>query len=131
MESLKKNFGDEIPVDVDYGHYRIMQFRELLREPNSRQAILQELKKNGTVLERLFWRSIVVLDRVGSVLLPKKIWGRYLQGLLRLLHASHPRFNARKRTVGYRNLLELSRAENGIRDIPLSWRQRLHLKDLS
>ncbi len=131
MESLKKNFSDEIPIDVAYGRYRFMQFRQLLCGPGSRLAILHELEKSGSIGEQLFWHLIVALDRIGSALLPKAFWSRYLQGLLGLLHASYPRFDARKRTVAYRNLLELSRAENSIRIIPASWRERLRLKDQS
>ncbi len=130
METLKKNFPDDMPVDVAYGRYRFMQFRELLRRPGSRRAIFRELGNNGSIGERLFWSPIVVLDGIGSMLLPKAFWGRCLQGLLSLLHASHPRFDARKRTVGYRNLLELSRAEGGFRNLPAPWRRRLNLKDL-
>jgi len=132
MESLKKNFPDEIPVDIAYGRYRFMQLGEMLRGDSPYRAILQKLKPDVYALEWVFWNLMVAVDWLGCALLPTRIWRRLRHILLSSLHRSHPEnFDNRKRTVGYTNLLDLSRAESGIRVIPASWVERLKLEDQS
>lgn len=125
MESLKKNFPHELPADVDYRRYRFMQLRELLRAPGAHKVIGLELARHGGSGERIFWRLVLGLDRIGRALLPEAFWQRCLQALLWRMHVSHPRFDARKTTVPYKDLLELSRAMRADRDIPADWHERL------
>jgi glycosyltransferase involved in cell wall biosynthesis len=129
MESLKTNFPDEVPGGVKYWRYRFMQFRDLFQSPGSRQVFLEMLERSGTTVEKIFWRLILVLDRVCSLRLFQQIWRRCRNSMLFRMHISHRNFDARRHTVKYRNLLELSRAESGATEIPESWRQRLKLKD--
>jgi glycosyltransferase involved in cell wall biosynthesis len=127
METLKKNFPENCPVDVRYGSYRFMQFRELMRRSESKADFLELLERFGSLGERLFWRGVVIVDIVFSALLPKDISAIILRGFLSSLHTSHPKVSARKRSVDYENLLQLSRCEGGFREVPLKWRERLEL----
>ena len=148
METLKRNFPDEIPADVRYDRYRFLQFGEMLRTAPSRGEFLKELKKFGTKGERVFWRCVSAMSAVGSWILPAKIWKLVLRGSLSLWHRSHPRFRARnigrvifadivslarggsptfgaqRRLVDYADILEMSREESRLRKIPEAWISR-------
>ncbi len=127
MESVKKNFPETIPVPVDYSHYRFMQFRELQRDPGAHGEFVNTLNRSGSTGERLFWRAVDTLNAIGSRVLPNQLATKIVQRLLGYIHTSHPRFDPRRRTVPYQNILELERGERAHGGIPPNWRTRFGL----
>ena len=145
METLKRNFPNEISTNVRYDRYRFLQFSELLRTSPSRNEFLDKLRKIGTKKETFFWRHASAISAVGKFILPARAWSLISRGLLSLWHRSHPRFRlarlaniivedaislihgrppsfgAQTREVGYADILEMSREETKLRNIPKVW----------
>ena len=125
METLKKNFSDQESLEIEYRNYRFMQFRDLMQKSNSSKEFLELLRRLGLPGEKLLWQVIIALRFVLDALFPMRVSERVLSRLLNSIHASHPKFDARKRSVAYENLLQLSRKEGGAKEMPREWLDRL------
>lgn len=105
METLARNFAEETGLAVKDSGYRRLQYYELIRRRSYRAA-----------LRSMRWREIPVhggalLVFAGLGILPQR--GRaYARAVLaQLLFSPAPRFDPRKRSVAYRDILEAARGE--------------------
>jgi glycosyltransferase involved in cell wall biosynthesis len=121
MEALSSSTAAKPQPKVIYWRYRYMQFLAQFRQSRSRGAFLLFLREHATAFEEAFWTALSAMDLVASKVLPARLWRSLLHRLLVFIHRPYPIFDARKREVPYKNILEMSHAESGRRAIPLHW----------
>jgi len=107
METLARNFSDEVGSAVKDSGYRRLQYSQLIRKRDFRTALRSmrwwELPVYGSAL----------LAFAGIRILPRR--ARTFTGavMTQLLFSAAPRFDPKIRTVPYRNILEAARGEAG------------------
>ena len=107
METLARNFADEVGSAVKDSGYRRLQYSQLIRRRDYRTALRSmrwwELPLYGSAL----------LVFAGIRILPGRA-GTYLGAVMtQLLFSAAPRFDAKIRTVPYRDILEAAKGEAG------------------
>ena len=107
METLARNFADEVGSAVKYSGYRRLQYYELVKTRNRRAA-----------LRCMRWWELPIY--AGAVLafavirlLPRHARNFVGGWLTYLLSSIAPRFNPHRRLVPYRNILEAVKGEAG------------------
>lgn len=105
METLAQNFRKEVPLRVDYGRYRLLQFYAYFRSQSWRgiPAILRRMHANEIL--RYGW---LVGAYLIAYLLPLS-WRRRAHESIRSSISAFPRFDLRRRTVPQRDILEVIR----------------------
>jgi glycosyltransferase involved in cell wall biosynthesis len=103
METLKRNFGAELPGDVNYRRYRLLQFIHLARSKSANAWL--SLLRHARLWELLVYGAAATALAL-TVLLPptwrRRLW-RHIKGRL----SPYPSFDAHKRRVPYATILEL------------------------
>jgi hypothetical protein len=105
MEALAHNFRERRGLRVSYRRYRLLQYQATMREASWRGA--------GTVLRHArWWELFLYAPAVGAYalayLLPRPFRLR-LQEAIRAALSAYPRFDAKRRAVPYRDILEAAR----------------------
>ena len=103
MQILKMNYSDDIPVDVDYRRYRLLQILSNWRRGGVSRvcSILPRLGIGDLML-------IFVLLAVGAIMkISPGAVRRNMYGWLIDKYGAYPRFDARMKPVDYQNILEV------------------------
>ena len=105
MEMLVQNFRDEVPLRVDYGRYRLLQFHACLRARSWRgiPVMLRHMHAN----EILRYGGLAGLYLAAYLLPPP--WRRRAHESIRSSLSAFPRFDLRRRAVPQRDILEAIR----------------------
>jgi len=107
METLARNFADEVGSAVKHSGYRRLQYSQLIRKRSYRAA-----------LRSMRWWELPVyasalLAFLGIRILPRRARTYIGAVMTQLLFSAAPRFDPKIRTVPYRNILEAARGEAG------------------
>jgi glycosyltransferase involved in cell wall biosynthesis len=105
METLAQNFRDEVPLQVDYAHYRLLQFHACLRARSWRgiPTVLRHMRAS----ELVSYGTLAVLYIAAYLLPPSR--RRRAQESIRASLSAFPRFDPRRRAVPQQDLLEAIR----------------------
>lgn len=105
MEMLVQNFRDEVPLRVDYGRYRLLQFHAYLRARSWRgiPVMLRHMHANE-VLQYGWFAGLYLV----AYLLPLP-WRRRVHESIRSSMSAFPRFDLRRRAVPQRDILDAIR----------------------
>ena len=106
MEILALNFAELPDLRVNYRRYRLLQYQATMREQAWRgvQTVLGHVR-----WWELFFYAPPVVAYALAYLLPPRLRLR-IQGAIRAALSAYPRFDVRRRTVGYRDILEAARS---------------------
>lgn len=124
METVRRNFGAGLDLRLSLWRYRFMQLRALWNSL-PRDEFRLTLRARGRPGERWFWNAVLAADTLMSPMLGGRVWETLLRRLLNLVHTSHPRFDHRRESVAYANLLELARSDAAERWKPPGWKSHL------
>jgi glycosyltransferase involved in cell wall biosynthesis len=105
METLVQNFRDEVPLRVDYGRYRLLQFHACLRARSWRG--IPVMLKHMHAAEVLHYGGLAGLYLLAYLLPPS--WRRRVHESIRSSMSAFPRFDLRRRAVPQRDILEAIR----------------------
>lgn len=109
LEAIKSRHGSDLPRDISYGRYRMLQIIEVLRgclvERTMPTEVLGELQRRLSRRERLIFNGLVqslfsLASRLGST------WRRRTMRLLNVLMGQYPWFRPARTIVGYKDMLE-------------------------
>lgn len=105
METLARNFPDEVGAAVKDGGYRRLQYYQLIRQ-----------RRYGTALRSMRWWELpfyasALLAFAGTRILPGRARAYVGALMTQLLFSAAPRFDPQTRTVPYRNILEAAAGE--------------------
>lgn len=105
METLATNFPERGDLRVNYRRYRLLQYQATLRERSWRGV--------GVVLRHArWWEALLYLPAVCAYalafVLPARLRSRIHESIKAALSA-YPRFDPRRRSVPYRDILEAAR----------------------
>jgi hypothetical protein len=105
METLVRNFHEEVHLQIDYARYRLLQFNACMRTRSwhgfttvLRHARAEEIVRHG----------MTAIRYAAAYLLPPA-WRRRVHESIRASLSAFPRFDLRRRSVPQRNLLEAIR----------------------
>ena len=105
METLAHNFPERPGLQVSYRRYRLLQYQATMREAGWSGA--------GTVLRHArWWELFFYAPAVGAYALAYVLPRRFrlrAQEAIRAALSAYPRFDAKRRTVAYRDILEAAR----------------------
>lgn len=105
METLAQNFKDEMPLRVDYGRYRLLQFHTCLRVKSWRGLLI--VMKHMRAHELMNYGKLVALFIVAYLLPPP--WRRRVHESIRAPMRIFPPFDPCLRAVPARDILEAIR----------------------
>jgi glycosyltransferase involved in cell wall biosynthesis len=106
METLARNFRDEVPLRVDYARYRLIQFHASLRARSWRA--LAGVLRHARAGELLRYGARMLVYAAAWLLPPAA--RRRAHESIRASLSAFPRFDTRRRTVPERDLLEAVRS---------------------
>ena len=103
MEILKMNYPDDVPVEVDYKRYRLLQIVDNGRRGGLRKvfAILHKLSIGELMLLAVLSGFAAIL-KISPSALRKNLSGWFFDKF-----GAYPKFDARLRSVDYKNILEV------------------------
>jgi hypothetical protein len=107
METLARNFPENRGLRVRYHRYRRLQFNELLKTKGRRG--FAEIFRYVRGWEVPFY-AVVFVAFAAVRLLPGKLRSEVLENLIHALFSPAPRFDPKRVTVPYRDILEAVRA---------------------
>lgn len=102
METLARNFRDEVSLVIDYDRYRLLQFNACLRSKSWR-GFVNVLKYART--DEMVRYGAIAIRYAAAYLLPPSLRWRVHESIRASLSA-FPRFNPRRKEVPQLNLLE-------------------------
>ena len=105
METLARNFRAELPLNVDHGRYRLLQFHACVRTKTWRGFLIA--LRHARAGEIVRYGALTVLYALAYVLPPS--WRHRVHEAVRSALSAFPRFDLRRRSVPQRDLLEAIR----------------------
>jgi hypothetical protein len=105
METLARNFRDEVPLSVDYARYRLLQFHASLRTRSWRGLV--DVLTHARAGEIVRYGALAARYAAACLLPPAR--RRQVHETIRASLSAFPRFDLRRRIVPHRNLLEAIR----------------------
>lgn len=105
METLALNFAERHEMRVSYRRYRLLQYQAVLREHSWRGV-------SAVLTHARWWELLLYAPAVAAFamgfMLPARVRAR-VQDPIRSALSAYPRFDAKRRTVQYRDIMEAAR----------------------